>query len=173
MKYTDDYIIENVNHTHLVILAVLVAAALVTGMFATGIQQAQAGGRHKYKGSGDSVAFEQENKQKAKCLALVISRADACNQEARNDFNVGVGEGSSTTPPPSSTTPPPTEPECIPANVGGITAVLSDSSCTATLPTTASNTERNAFRTECNAIEGSDVSGNGNTTPLVCTFPAT
>jgi hypothetical protein len=83
-----------VNHTTQVILAVLVAAALVAGMFATGIQPAQAGGRHKYKGSGDSVAFEQENKQKAKCLALVISRADACNQEARNNFNVNVpGEG--------------------------------------------------------------------------------
>ncbi|MFL6340601.1 MAG: hypothetical protein ACJ72U_03535 [Nitrososphaeraceae archaeon] len=76
------------NHTHLVILAVLVAAALVTGMFATGIQQAQAGGRHKYKGSGDSVAFEQENKQKAKCLALVINRSDACKQQAINSFHV-------------------------------------------------------------------------------------
>ncbi len=86
------------NHTTLVILAVLVAAALVTGMFASGIQPAQAGGRHKYKGSGDSVAFEQENKQKAKCLALVISRADACNQEARNNFNVNV---------PGEVTPPP------------------------------------------------------------------
>jgi hypothetical protein len=82
-----------VNHTTQVILAVLVAAALVAGMFATGIQPTQAGGgRHKYKGSGDSVAFEQENKQKAKCLALVISRADACNQEARNNFNVNPGE---------------------------------------------------------------------------------
>jgi hypothetical protein len=80
-----------VNHTTLIILAVLVADALVTGMFATGIQAAQAGGgRHKYRGAGDSVAFEQENKQKAKCLALVISRADACNQEARNNFNVNV-----------------------------------------------------------------------------------
>src|SRR5205823_2722932 len=90
---------ENVNHTTLVILAILVAAALVTGMFASGIQPAQAGGgRHKYKGSGDSVAFEQENEQKAKCLALVISRADACNQEAQNNFNVNV---------PGEVTPPP------------------------------------------------------------------
>jgi hypothetical protein len=68
-------------------------------MFATGIQQAQAGGRHKYRGSGDSVAFEQENKQKAKCLALVISRADACNQEAQNNFNVNV-PGEEVTPEP-------------------------------------------------------------------------
>jgi hypothetical protein len=81
----------------------------VTGMFATGIQAAQAGGgRHKYRGAGDSVTFEQENKQKAKCLALVISRADACNQEARNDFNVpGRGHG--------GVTPLPVDEEC--ANV--------------------------------------------------------
>ena len=89
------------NHTTQVIIAVLVAAGLVTGMFATGTQQAQAGGRHKYKGSGDSVAFEQENKQKAKCLALVISRADACNQEARNNFNVNE-EVTPPGPPPST-----------------------------------------------------------------------
>jgi hypothetical protein len=104
-----------VNHTTQVIIAVLVAAALVTGMFAPGIQAAQAGGRHKYKGSGDSVAFEQENKQKAKCLALVISRADACNQEARNNFNVGVGEGPS---------PPPIAEECtrvLPTTVFDVT----------------------------------------------------
>jgi hypothetical protein len=92
-----------VNHTTQVILAIVVAAALVAGMFASGTQAAQAGGgRHKYKGSGDSVAFEQENKQKAKCLALVISRADACNQEAQNNFNVpgnGGGGGGGNNPP--------------------------------------------------------------------------
>ncbi|MFL6326780.1 MAG: hypothetical protein ACJ71I_04820 [Nitrososphaeraceae archaeon] len=104
------------NHTTLVILAVLVAAALVTGMFASGIQAAQAGGRHKNKGSGDSVAFEQENKQKAKCLALVISRADVCNQEAQNNFNVNV---------PGKVTPPaPIEEECtraLPTTVFDVT----------------------------------------------------
>jgi len=93
-----------VNHTTQVIIAVLVAAALVTGMFAPGIQAAQAGGRHKYKGSGDSVAFEQENKQKAKCLALVISRADACNQDARNEFNVDGPEEAATIPTANPTT---------------------------------------------------------------------
>ena len=71
------------NHTTLVVLVVL--AALAAGIYATSTQAALA----------DSINFKQENKQKAKCLALVISRADACNQEAKNEFNVGGQGGSS------------------------------------------------------------------------------
>ena len=77
------------NHTSLVVLVVL--AALAAGIYATSTQAAFA----------DSVSFKQENKQKAKCLALVISRADACNQDARNEFNVDGAEGAAT----NSTTP--------------------------------------------------------------------
>ena len=82
------------NHTSLVVLVVL--AALAAGIYATSTQAALA----------DSVSFKQENKQKAKCLALVISRADACNQDARNEFNVDVGEEEdlTTTPTTNSTT---------------------------------------------------------------------
>jgi hypothetical protein len=75
----------NVNHTTLVVLVVL--AALAAGIYATSTQAAFA----------DSVSFKQENKQKAKCLALVISRADACNQDARNEFNVDGPEDATTT----------------------------------------------------------------------------
>jgi hypothetical protein len=75
----------NVNHTTLVVLVVL--AALAAGIYATSTQAAFA----------DSVSFKQENKQKAKCLALVISRADACNQDARNEFNVDGAEGAAAT----------------------------------------------------------------------------
>jgi hypothetical protein len=82
----------NVNHTTLVVLVVL--AALAAGIYATSTQAAFA----------DSVSFKQENKQKAKCLALVISRADACNQDARNEFNVDGPEEAATT----STTNPTT-----------------------------------------------------------------
>jgi len=81
-----------VNHTTLVVLVVL--AALAAGIYATSTQAAFA----------DSVSFKQENKQKAKCLALVISRADACNQDARNEFNVDGPEEAATT----STTNPTT-----------------------------------------------------------------
>ena len=66
------------NHTTLGIVAVLAAAAVVAGAFAVISQAAYA----------DSVSFKQSNKQKAKCLALVISRAGACNQDAENDFEV-------------------------------------------------------------------------------------
>ena len=82
----------NVNHTTLVVLVVL--AALAAGIYATSTQAAFA----------DSVSFKQENKQKAKCLALVISRADACNQDARNEFNVDGPEEAATTPTINSTT---------------------------------------------------------------------
>jgi hypothetical protein len=68
-----------VNHTTLGIVAVLV---VVAGVFAVITQAAYA----------DSVSLKQINKQKAKCLALVISRANACNQEARNVFNTGDPE---------------------------------------------------------------------------------
>ncbi|MFL6506787.1 MAG: hypothetical protein ACJ704_02470 [Nitrososphaeraceae archaeon] len=74
------------NHTSLVVLVVL--AALAAGIYATSTQAAFA----------DSVSFKQENKQKAKCLALVISRADACNQDARNEFNVDGPEEAATIP---------------------------------------------------------------------------
>ncbi|MFL6362201.1 MAG: hypothetical protein ACJ709_02000 [Nitrososphaeraceae archaeon] len=80
------------NHTSLVVLVVL--AALAAGIYATSTQAAFA----------DSVSFKQENKQKAKCLALVISRADACNQDARNEFNVDGPEEAATTPTTNSTT---------------------------------------------------------------------
>ena len=82
------------NHTSLVVLVVL--AALAAGIYATSTQAAFA----------DSVSFKQENKQKAKCLALVISRADACNQHAENEFDVDVGEQEdlTTTPTINSTT---------------------------------------------------------------------
>ena len=81
------------NHTSLVVLVVL--AALAAGIYATSTQAALA----------DSVSFKQENKQKAKCLALVISRADACNQDARNEFNVdGPEDATTTTPTTNSTT---------------------------------------------------------------------
>jgi hypothetical protein len=82
----------NVNHTSVVVLVVL--AALAAGIYATSTQAALA----------DSVSFKQENKQKAKCLALVISRADACNQDARNEFNVDGPEEAATTPTTNSTT---------------------------------------------------------------------
>jgi hypothetical protein len=75
----------NVNHTSLVVLVVL--AALAAGIYATSTQAIFA----------DSVNSKQENKQKAKCLALVISRADACNQDARNEFNVDGPEEAATT----------------------------------------------------------------------------
>ncbi|MFL6406521.1 MAG: hypothetical protein ACJ71F_05560 [Nitrososphaeraceae archaeon] len=80
------------NHTSLVVLVVL--AALAAGIYATSTQAAFA----------DSVSSKQENKQKAKCLALVISRADACNQDARNEFNVDGPEEAATTPTTNSTT---------------------------------------------------------------------
>jgi hypothetical protein len=82
----------NVNHTSVVVLVVL--AALAAGIYATSTQAAFA----------DSVSFKQENKQKAKCLALVISRADACNQDARNEFNVDGPEEAATIPTANSTT---------------------------------------------------------------------
>jgi hypothetical protein len=82
----------NVNHTSVVVLVVL--AALAAGIYATSTQAALA----------DSVSSKQENKQKAKCLALVISRADACNQDARNEFNVDGPEEAATTPTTNSTT---------------------------------------------------------------------
>ncbi|MFL6457688.1 MAG: hypothetical protein ACJ71G_12085 [Nitrososphaeraceae archaeon] len=86
------------NHTSVVVLVVL--AALAAGIYATSTQAAFA----------DSVSFKQENKQKAKCLALVISRADACNQDARNEFNVdGGGYGGANTE-EAATIPTPTAP---------------------------------------------------------------
>lgn len=82
------------NHTSVVVLVVL--AALAAGIYATSTQAIFA----------DSVNSKQENKQKAKCLALVISRADACNQHAENEFDVDVGEEEdlTTTPTTNSTT---------------------------------------------------------------------
>jgi hypothetical protein len=66
------------NHSTLGIVAIIAATALVAGAFAVIAQAAYA----------DSVSFKQSNKQKAKCLALVISRAGACNQDAENNFDV-------------------------------------------------------------------------------------
>ena len=65
-------------HSTLGIVAIIAATALVAGAFAVIAQAAYA----------DSVSFKQSNQQKAKCLALVISRAGACNQDAENDFEV-------------------------------------------------------------------------------------
>jgi hypothetical protein len=160
-----------VNHTTTIgIAAILALAALSTGAVAA--TAAYAGGH----GNGDSFSVKSKFKQKNVCWAVDDSRTTC-----RNDASVAGRSVSqqSTTQPPSITPPPPPprEPECIPATVGGQTAVLSDSSCAATLPLTASNTERNAFRTACTDIEvdgtAGVVTGNGNTTPLVCTFPAT
>jgi hypothetical protein len=66
------------NHTTLGLVAVIAAAALVAGVFAVITQAAYA----------DSISFKQSNKQKAKCLALVINRSDACKQQAINSFHV-------------------------------------------------------------------------------------
>jgi hypothetical protein len=66
------------NHTTLGIVAVLAAVVVVAGVFAVITQAAYA----------DSVSLKQINKQKAKCLALVISRTNACNQSAANIFRV-------------------------------------------------------------------------------------
>ena len=75
------------NHTTLGIVAVLAAAALVAGIFATGVQAAFAGG---YKGGGDSVSFKQSIKQKAKCEAIVIEPVN-CNNIGVNLFaNAGL-----------------------------------------------------------------------------------
>ena len=63
------------NHTNLGIVAVLAAAALVAGVFATGIQAAHA----------DSVSFKQSIKQKSKCLAIVIDPLN-CNNIGVNVF---------------------------------------------------------------------------------------
>jgi hypothetical protein len=78
-----------VNHTTLVVFVALaaVSASLAAGVYATSTQVAFA----------DSTNLKQEDKQKAKCLALVISRADACNQDARNEFNVDEPEKMATT----------------------------------------------------------------------------
>ena len=68
------------NHTTLGIVAVLAAAALVAGVFATSIQAAHA----------DSVNFKQSIKQKSKCLAVIIEPVN-CNNIAANLFlNAGV-----------------------------------------------------------------------------------
>jgi hypothetical protein len=58
----DDYIVENVNHTTLVVLVVL--AALAAGIYATSTQAAFA----------DSIKFKQENKQmkKADCKLKIL-----------------------------------------------------------------------------------------------------
>ncbi|MFL6360658.1 MAG: hypothetical protein ACJ72V_15135 [Nitrososphaeraceae archaeon] len=90
------------NHTSLVVLVIL--AALAAGIYATSTQAALA----------DSVSFKQENKQKAKCLALVISRADACNQDARNKFNVDGPEDAAITPTTPTTNPTTTTTTTIP-----------------------------------------------------------
>jgi hypothetical protein len=66
------------NHTILGLVAVIAAATLVAGVFAVISQAAYA----------DSVSFKQSINQKSKCLALVISRAGACNNDADNDFDV-------------------------------------------------------------------------------------
>ena len=63
------------NHTTLGIVAVLAAAALVAGIFATGVQAAFA----------DSVSFKQSNKQKTKCLAIIIEPVN-CNNLGINLF---------------------------------------------------------------------------------------
>ena len=76
------------NHTTLGIVAVLAAAALVAGIFATGVQAAFAGGH--YKGGGDSVSFKQSIKQKAKCEAIIIEPVN-CNNIGVNLFaNAGL-----------------------------------------------------------------------------------
>jgi hypothetical protein len=66
------------NHTILGLVAVIAAATLVAGVFAVISQAAYA----------DSVSFKQSANQKSKCLALVISRAGACNNDAENEFDV-------------------------------------------------------------------------------------
>ena len=63
------------NHTTLVILAALTAASLVAGVFAISTQAAFA----------DSVRTKLSNKQKAKCLAIVIDPVN-CNNIGANIF---------------------------------------------------------------------------------------
>ena len=77
MQQSVVFVTEYMNHTTLGIVAVLAAAALVAGIFATGIQAAYAG--------GDSVSFKQLNKQKVKCLAGIIEPV-SCNNLGINLF---------------------------------------------------------------------------------------
>ena len=73
------------NHTTLGIVAVVIAAALVTGVYATGLQAAHAWGKKRYNDGGDSVNFDQSIKQKSKCLAVVIEPVN-CNNIGLNIF---------------------------------------------------------------------------------------
>ena len=77
------------NHTTLaIVVAVILAGALVAGVFATDTQAAYAWKKKRDKGEGgggDSVNFDQSTKQESKCLALVIEVAN-CNNIGVNAF---------------------------------------------------------------------------------------
>ncbi|HZA08088.1 MAG TPA: hypothetical protein VE619_10320 [Nitrososphaeraceae archaeon] len=74
------------NHTTLgIVVAVVLAGALVTGIFAMDIQSAHAWKKKRGGGGGDSVNFDQSTKQESKCLALIIEPVN-CNNIAINAF---------------------------------------------------------------------------------------
>jgi hypothetical protein len=163
VKYTDDCVIGNVNHTTTIgIVAILALAVFTPGVFA--VSTAYAGGH----GHGDSFSVKSKFNQKNICWAVDDSRTTCRNDASVFGRNV---RQQSTTPPPS-TMPPPREPECIPATVGGITAVLSGTSCSATLPAGTTGAALGAFNSACELITGGQLSGGGQAA-RVCTFPAT
>ena len=77
----DDSIIENVNHTTLA-MAVVVAAALVAGIYSTSTQAAFA---HYH---GGHIKISQNNKLKLNCDFEVLIESDAaCKQSASNSLD--------------------------------------------------------------------------------------
>jgi hypothetical protein len=140
-----------VNHTTTIgIAAILALAALSTGAVAA--TAAYAGGH----GDGDSFSVKSKFKQKNICWAI-----DDSTTTCRNNASV-LGRGEENNNDNNN------ELRCIPPTVGGIRAVVSGTSCSAT-------GDPNVITGGvCNAIEGGVRTVVGEQNPqATCTFPAT
>ena len=67
---------------------------------------------------------------------------------------------------------PPTSSTCHPPVIGGITAIPTDDTCTATILASAGEGALINFETTCRGIPGSTITENGMTN-VTCTFPST
>jgi hypothetical protein len=115
--------------------------------------------------SNSSSASDASNDNTINNTALARQRqADASCAVA-----VSCPEGTTTVTLAPSTPPSAT---CVPPTVGGITATLTDDTCTA-FSDGLSGTQRDEFAKECDGIRGSTLATNEVTGELRCTFPAT
>jgi hypothetical protein len=174
------------NHTiEGIIIVAAITLMLVLGATTIPIMQNSfASKKHDFKGaerdpntnvntnSADSISSSNATADNTNNIDNTATSAQSQSQSACA-VAVTCQEGSTTvtvTPPTPPT--PPTSSTCHPPVIGGITAIPTDDTCTATISGSAGEGQLLNFETTCSGIPGSTITENGMTS-VTCTFPST